>query len=119
MLFRIAVTIWAIAIAVPALAQAVTGFDGQYGGVSLTTNGGSRACVAASPIPGPLTISGGNANTTQGQSVFQGTVSVQGVLSLHTAVGTLMTGKIDGGGTATAGVTVGQSCVYSFTWKKR
>ena len=51
MLFRIALTISAIAIAVPALAQAVTGFDGHYGGVSLTTNGGTRSCVAASPFP--------------------------------------------------------------------
>jgi hypothetical protein len=96
----------------------VTGFDGHYGGVSLTASG-NRTCVAASPVPGPLTISGGNANTTQGPSAFQGTVNAQGVLSLHSAMGTPMSGKIDGSGTATAGLTLGSGCTYSFTWKKR
>jgi hypothetical protein len=120
-LFRIGWAVSAMALAPPvgALAQAVTSYDGNYGGVSLTASGSGHACAAASPVPGPLAISGGNAKTAQGQAVFQGPVNAQGGMSLHSAMGTLMTGKIDASGIATAGLTIGQGCVYSFTWKKR
>jgi hypothetical protein len=120
-LFRIGLAVSAMALAAPvtARAQAVTNFDGNYGGVSLTASGGSHACTVASPVPGPLTISGGNAKTAQGQAVFQGTVTAQGGLTLHSPLGTLMTGRIDPSGAVTAGMTVGQGCTYSFAWKKR
>ena len=120
-LFRIGLAVSAMALAAPvaARAQAVTNFDGSYGGVSLTASGSGHSCAAASPVPGPLTISAGNARTAQGQAVFQGTVTAQGGLSLHSPMGTLMTGRIDPSGTATAGLTIGQGCTYSFAWKKR
>jgi hypothetical protein len=111
--------VMAIAAPISARAQAVARFDGTYAGVSLTTSGSGHSCEASSPVPAPLTISGGNAKTQQGQAVFQGTVSAQGALSLRSALGTVMTGKIDAGGTASAGLNTGHDCTYSFTWKKR
>jgi hypothetical protein len=71
-------------------------------------------------VPGPLMISGGNATTKQGDAAYQGSVTAQGALSLHTPSGTLMYGKIDASGSATAGVTVGtRGCTYNFAWKKK
>ena len=120
-LFRIRLAASAMAIAAPigAQAQGVANFDGNYAGVSLTASGSGHSCAPRSPVPGPLTISASNAKTAQGEATFQGTVSAQGGLSLHSALGTLMTGKVDASGSATAGVTLGQGCTYSFTWKKR
>jgi hypothetical protein len=121
MLFRISLAASAMAIAAPigAEAQGVASFDGTYAGVSLTASGSGHSCAPRSPVPGPLTISGGNAKTAQGEATFQGSVSAQGGLSLHSALGTLMTGKVDASGAATAGLTTGHDCTYSFTWKKR
>jgi hypothetical protein len=120
-LFRIGLAVSAMTLATPvaAQAQAVTNFDGSYGGVSLTASGSGHSCAAASPVPGPLTISGGTAKTAQGQVVFQGTVNAQGGLTLHSTLGTLMIGRVDPSGNATAGLTIGQGCTYSFAWKKR
>jgi hypothetical protein len=59
----LAVSAMALAAPINALAQAVTSFDGTYAGVSLTTSGNGHSCAAASPVPGPLTISDGNAHT--------------------------------------------------------
>jgi hypothetical protein len=121
LLFRTALAVSAMAITAPvgAWAQAAAGFDGTYGGVSLTASGSGHSCAASSPVPGPLTISGGSAKTAQGQAVFQGTVNAQGALNLHSALGTVMTGKIDQSGNATAGLTTGHDCTYSFAWRKR
>ena len=121
MLCRISLAASAMAIAAPigAQAQAVTSFDGSYAGVSLTASGSGHSCAAASPVPAPLTISGGNATTVQGQASFQGTVTAQGVLSMKTGMGSIMTGKVDAGGGASAAVTTSHDCTYSFTWRKR
>jgi hypothetical protein len=122
MLFRTALVASAMALAGPigAQAQAVTTFDGTYVGVSMSANGAITSCTVKSPVPAPLTIAGGNATTKQGETNFQGTVNAQGTLQLHAPSGTLMFGKVDASGAATAGVTVGgHSCTYSFAWKKR
>jgi hypothetical protein len=113
------VSTMALAAPVSAIAQAVTSFDGTYGGVSLTTNGANVACAAKSPVPAPLSISSGNATTKQGDVTYQGTVNAQGTLQLHTPAGTLMYGKVEASGAATAGVTVGHNCTFSFAWKKK
>jgi hypothetical protein len=121
MLLRMALPVAVVVIVAPvcAQAQAVASFDGTYAGVSLTASGSGHSCAAASPVPAPLTITGGNARTQQGQALFQGAVSAQGGLTLHSALGTVMTGKVDAGGAASAGLTTGHDCTYSFTWKKK
>jgi hypothetical protein len=114
------VSLMALAAPVSAVAQTVTSFDGTYGGVSLSTNNTGVGCTVRSPVPAPLIISGGSAKTQQGEAVYQGTVNAQGKLSLHTPSGTLMSGKIDASGAATAGVTIGgHACTYYFAWKKK
>jgi hypothetical protein len=113
------VSAMALAMPISAQAQAVTSFDGTYAGVSLTTNGGNVACAAKAPVPAPMTISGGNATTKQGDITYQGAVNAQGTLQLHTPAGTLMYGKVEASGAASAGVTVGHNCTFSFAWKKR
>jgi|SRR5579872_836442 len=120
-LFRTALVLPAIVFAAPtgALAQAAASFDGTYAGVSLMTSGSGHSCAAASPVPGPLMISGGKANSTQGQTVLQGTVSAQGNLTMRTALGTVFTGKVEADGTAHGGLMSGHDCTYTFTWKKR
>jgi hypothetical protein len=120
-LFRTGLAASAMAFAAPtgAHAQGVTSFDGSYAGVSLTASGSGHSCAASSPVPAPLTISGGNATTTQGQYSFQGTVNAQGVLSLKASSGGIMTGKVDAGGGASAAITTSHDCTYSFTWHKR
>jgi hypothetical protein len=114
------VSVMALVAPAGALAQAVTSFDGTYAGASLSASGATAACSVKSPVPAPLIISGGNARTQQGEAAYQGSVNAQGVLQLHTPAGTLMYGKIDASGAATAGVTVGgHNCTYSFAWKKK
>jgi len=120
--FCTSLAIWAMALAAPvgAQAQAVTSFDGTYVGVLLTTSNSVASCSVKSPVPAALMISGGTATTKQGEASFQGIVNAPGTLQLHRPGGTLMSGKVDTGGTATAGVTVGaRGCTYSFAWKKR
>jgi hypothetical protein len=53
--FRTGFMVSAMALAAPlaAWAQAVTTFDGTYGGVSLTTNGAGETCTVKSPVPDP------------------------------------------------------------------
>ncbi len=122
LLLRTGFVVSAMAIASPlnAFAQAVTIFDGTYAGVSLTTNGTTGMCTVKSPVPGMLTISGGNAKTQQGDEVYQGAVNAQGALQLHSARGTLMYGKVDATGAATAGINIGMhGCTYNFAWKKK
>jgi hypothetical protein len=120
-LFRIGLVVSAMALAAPlgAFAQAVTSFDGTYGGVSLTASGSGHACAAASPVPAPLVISGGNVTTTQGQASFSGTVTPDGHMTLHTPLNSMMSGKVDSSGAASAAVTTSHDCTYSFVWKKR
>jgi len=105
----------------PALAQSITTFDGTYAGVSLQGTGNAKGCTTSSTVPRPLTISGGNAKTVmgaQGDLVFQGTVSAQGVLSMKGSSGGLLTGKVDGSGNASGAVS-GSLCTYTMTWRKQ
>jgi hypothetical protein len=48
-----------ITLAVSALAQGVTTFDGTYNGVLESASGGGRGCVPPTPVPRTLTIKNG------------------------------------------------------------
>jgi hypothetical protein len=110
-LFRICLTVSAMAMGLPGLAaaQSTTAFDGTYLGVSLQGSGSGRSCSPATSAPRPLTLSGGNARVVmgaQGDLVFQGTVDAHGVLTLRSGSGSLLSGRVDPGS-------------YSMTWRKQ
>jgi hypothetical protein len=104
-------------------AQQTTTFDGTYQGVSTTANGGGSACVPSTPVPRPLTIRNGVAQFDagmKGTTVFQGTVSPQGVLTMRDTLADLLDGKIDPSGRATGSVNIGdQNCVLTAVWQKQ
>lgn len=115
----------AVAIAVPSIAaaQSSAAFDGTYQGVSTTANSGGSACVPAAPVPRPLTIQNGMARFdagTSGTTVFQGTVSPQGDLSMRDTLTDRLDGKIDPSGRATGKVQIGdRNCVFTAVWQKQ
>jgi hypothetical protein len=119
------VRVAAIAVAVPGIAgaQSTTPFDGIYQGVSTTANGGGSACAPSTPAPRPLTIRNGMAQFDAGMSgttVFQGTVSPQGNLTMRDNLADRLDGKIDPSGKATGSVHIGdQNCVFTAVWQKQ
>jgi hypothetical protein len=112
----------AMVIAVPALAQSVTTFDGTYNGVSYTASGG-RSCVPPVPVPRPLTIKNGAAQFAgglTGDMVFQGNVAAQGNLTMRSSLGSIFTGKVDPSGKISGGVgSAGGSCNIMGVWQKQ
>ncbi len=121
-LFRTGLAFSAMTIVLPTIAPAQTTgpFDGNYGGVSIQGSGG-RSCTVAGPVPRPLTISGGNAQTSmgmQGDIVFQGPVGPQGVLMLRSPKGTIISGRVDAGGNASGQLAMGV-CSYEIVWRKK
>jgi len=115
----------AIAMAAPSIAgaQTTTAFDGTYQGVSTTASSGGSACVPSVPVPRPLTIRNGMAQFDAGMSgrtVFQGTVSPQGDLTMRDNLADRLDGKIDPSGRATGSVNIGdQNCVLTAVWQKQ
>jgi hypothetical protein len=115
----------ATAIALPsiAVAQSTTAFDGTYQGVSTTANSGGSACVPSTPVPRPLTIRNGAAQFDAGMSgttVFEGTVSPQGELTMRDSLADKAIGTIDASGKATASVNIGdKNCVLTAIWQKQ
>jgi hypothetical protein len=115
----------AIAMAAPSIAgaQQATPFDGTYQGVSTTASSGGSACVPATPVPRPLTIRNGTAQFDAGMSgttVFQGTVSPQGVLTMRDNLADRLDGKIDASGKATGSVHIGdRNCLLTAVWQKQ
>lgn len=122
-MFRIAVTVSAMALAGPAFAQATTAYDGSYAGVSrenLNQNAHSQCTTGQNPYT--LTIANGAARMPWGtDGMLEGTVSPTGALTMHTTKGTFIVhldGKIDANGSITAGVGL-SSCAYRMTWRKK
>lgn len=115
----------AITMAAPSIAwaQSTTAFDGTYQGVSITANSGGSACVASTPIPRPLTVQNGMARFDAGMNgttLFQGTVSPQGILSLRDNLADRLDGNIDPRGRATGSVSLGaRNCVLTATWQRQ
>jgi hypothetical protein len=120
-LMRQLILVTAVAIALPvgaARAQAVTTYDGTYKGVSLTTSGGNRECVAPTPVPGTLTIANGVVQWAgAGGAAYQGTVTAQGIVSARSGKGGVFTGKVEGG-KVSGGTNYGANCTGNFVWQK-
>lgn len=114
-----------VAIAAPSLArsQTTTTFDGTYQGVLTTATSGGSACVPATPAPRPLTIQNGMARFDAGMSgttVFQGTISPQGDLTMRDTLADRLDGKIDATGRATGRVQIGsRNCLFTGVWQKQ
>jgi len=106
-----------------AAAQAVTGFDGTYSGVSRNVSGGGPNCGAFAPELRPLTVRNGVAQFEaglKGATVFQGNVSAQGDLSMKDNLTDTILGKIDQAGKATGSIHLGgENCVISAIWQKQ
>lgn len=113
----------AMAIQSSARPQSANAFDGTYQGVSTTAASGGSACVPSVPVPRPLTISNGAARFEagmNGSTVFQGTVSAQGDLTMRDNLANRLNGKIDPSGKATGTVHIGeQNCVLTAIWQKK
>jgi hypothetical protein len=114
-----------IAMTIPSIAgaQSTTAFDGIYQGVSTVANSGGSACVPSTPVPRPLTIRNGAVQFDAGMSgttVFQGTVSPQGELTMRDTLADKAMGKIDPSGKATASVDIGdENCTITAVWQKQ
>jgi hypothetical protein len=105
----------------PALAQTTTAFDGTYRGVSRQLEGAAyghraRGC-AADGVPTALTIVNGAARAGSEDSPMEGSVTPQGVLTMHSGRGGTFQGSIDGQGRATGRFMGG--CSYLFVWQKQ
>jgi hypothetical protein len=114
----------AMAIAAPHVvqAQSPTTFDGTYQGVSNTASGSGPNCSVFSPVPRPLTIRNGVAQFNgglKGTNAFQGSVTPQGTFTMKDNLANTITGRIETGGKATAGIHMGESnCVFTAVWQK-
>jgi hypothetical protein len=114
-LFRIGLAISAITIALPALAQSTTKYDGTYVGLPEVTTGGAQ-CPQMEPASA-LTITNGAIQSATGS--FTGTVAADGHVVLHSKSATRFEGSIDPSGLVkVTGVTT-HNCSYTFNWKKR
>ena len=115
----------ATAIAIPGIAgaQSTTAFDGTYQGVSTVAASGGSACVPSTAVPRPLTIKNGAVQFDAGMSgttVFEGTVSPKGELTMRDTLADKATGKIDPSGKATASVNIGdKNCIITAVWQKQ
>lgn len=110
-----------IAQAVPALAQAVTTFDGTYNGVSESASGGGRGCVPPTPVPRTLTIKNGVvqwAGGMTGDRPFQGSVNAQGGVTARSDTAIVFTGNIENG-KLTGNTNGGGSCTIALVWQKQ
>jgi hypothetical protein len=110
-----------IAASIPAAAQAPSGFDGTYVGVStifLGTlgTGGGRAC-GRSDRPAVLTIANGIGSTRWYAGALVGPVTARGAIAMHNDFGIKLDGQIDSRGTLTASV-VG-FCNYNAVWQRQ
>jgi hypothetical protein len=104
------------ALSVPAWAQAISKYDGSYVGVSGNTQGGTIHCPP-STTPAPLTISNGNiASGARGS--FEGTVTPDGRVVLHSKGAARYDGTIDSSGVLKVGGTTPR-CTFYFVWRKR
>jgi hypothetical protein len=115
-LFRIGLTVAAMAVAAPALAQS-TAFDGTYAGVS--GNSASISGAKCPPMQAPaslLIVANGAANSQNG--FFQGTVAPDGRVTLHGKEAVSYQGQVDRSGAmkVTGSTTI---CSFTFTWQKR
>jgi hypothetical protein len=126
---RIAMVLVLLSSATPALAQAVTAFDGTYTGVSMTNSNLATYCTPPSrPAPGPLTIANGAARLPWGPGAapLVGTVGPDGTLVMRQATTTTrFDGRVAGGGAVSGGITWGGAasrsgpCVWTLTWQKK
>jgi hypothetical protein len=107
--------------AVPALAQGVAAFDGNYAGVSrnlVSDTTRHRDCPPSGSV-GALTIRGGAAQAQWAGGTYDGQVSSMGALSMRASNGSHFEGQI------TDGVIQGRSqsglgkCLYDVTWRKQ
>ena len=116
MVFRISLTILAMASALPAAGQAPTAatFNGTYGGIS-TTASPARSCTPAQPAPSTLTIENGVARTAAG---FEGTVTANGDLVLKNSTGISTNGHVDNQGNVTATTDI-ENCTFETLWRKQ
>ena len=114
-LFRIWLTVSAMALAAPAdaLAQTATRFNGSYM-VSPATGPGRCAQMET---PSPLTITNGKVQSADGH--FTGSVDSNGLLVLRTKENMRFEGQIDAAGTAKAMGASKQGCFYALSWKKQ
>ena len=99
-----------------ALSQSLAAFDGTYASAPVFYE--RYHCRV--PQPGPLMIKNGAAQFSgglNGDLMFQGTVNAQGLLTMRSKLGTVLTGKIDNG-KVTAG-SAGVYCSNIYTWQKQ
>jgi hypothetical protein len=105
-----------------AQAQSPTAFDGTYLGVSNAASGSGPNCSVFAPVPRPLTIQNGVAKFDgglKGATAFQGNVTPQGAFTMKDNLANTITGRIESGGKATAGIHMGESnCVLTAVWQK-
>ncbi len=109
------------AASIPAAAQAPSGFDGTYVGVSESFlgalgTGGGRSC-GRSDRPGVLTIANGVGSTRWYAGALVGPVTAQGAITMRNDFGIKLEGRIDSRGVLTASV-VGY-CNYNAVWQRQ
>jgi hypothetical protein len=114
--FRISLTIAAMASAIPAAAQAPAAatFNGVYVGVS-TTASPEGSCTPAQPVPSNLTIENGVARTATG---FEGTVTAGGDLELKNSAGIRTNGHVDNQGNIKVTTEI-EKCTFETRWRKQ
>jgi hypothetical protein len=118
-LFRIALMVSAMVVAVAAFAQVTTNFDGTYTKVSGEPVGGGTAQSCPPAGTPQVVITGGIAHAIWGDSgVFSGWVDPHGMLTLQSTSGLHFDAQIEATGVIKATVKL-PACSYAMVWQKK
>jgi hypothetical protein len=119
-LFRIGLTVSAMVVGVPAIAQVTTSFDGTYNKVSATPAASGSAQQNCPPAgAAQLTITGGIGRMQWPDgSVLSGWVDPHGMLTLQNQSGLHLDAQIENGGAIKATLKL-PGCSYAMTWQKK
>jgi len=119
-LFRTGLTVTAMVVGAPAMAQVTTGFDGTYNKVSAAPAASASAAQNCPPVgAAQLVVTGGIGHMSWPDgSVLSGWVDPHGMLTLQNQSGLHLDAQIETSGVIRATLRL-PSCSYTIVWQKK